>query len=347
MNIKMQVLIGIIIGIGATLLCIVLAQYIRKSNSGRHKKKEYADLSQSAQDVQGTKKVQALSYEKNAWRLLPMKLLRVIGDADTLDFALNSTKEMPSSIMSANVRDFSNHARQMQSEETYYLINQILEQCTPLVYDYGGEIGQFQDAGFEAIYLKECEKVVEAAILMCERMQKLEQERKEYKNFSIGISYGLIRVGVVGYEKRISLSTMSVYMGLAQYLRKVAVKYYSRILVTGTYIEQIADFQTKYNVRFLGYIYIHSIQAIEKIYDVFDGDPIEVRNQKRKTRIVFEKGVRLFIEKKFEEARGYFIEVLKTDRLDRAAKEYLLLCDQNWDKKKEKDSETKVFVEEY
>jgi hypothetical protein len=42
---------------------------------------------------------------------------------------------------------------------------------------------------------------------------------------------------------------------------------------------------------------------------------------------MFEKGVELFAERKYDQARLHFVEVLKADRQDLAAKEYVYLCD--------------------
>jgi uncharacterized protein YrzB (UPF0473 family) len=42
---------------------------------------------------------------------------------------------------------------------------------------------------------------------------------------------------------------------------------------------------------------------------------------------MFEKGAEAFVQGNIEEARKCFIEVLKMDRYDSAAKEYVFLCD--------------------
>ena len=72
-------------------------------------------------------------------------------------------------------------------------------------------------------------------------------------------------------------------------------------------------------------IYIKDTDRIQKVYDVFDGDEQEIRNHKRQTRMVFEKGVHLFSKQNYQEARQYFIEVLKTDHFDKAAKECIFI----------------------
>ena len=83
---------------------------------------------------------------------------------------------------------------------------------------------------------------------------------------------------------------------------------------------------------------------MEKIYDVFDGDDNDMRNRKRQTRMVFESGIQLYTEQKFEEARQHFIEVLKSDRYDLAAKEYVYRCEEYT---REKPANPIVYIERY
>jgi len=122
-------------------------------------------------------------------------------------------------------------------------------------------------------------------------------------------------------------------------LRAKADEYYANILSTGEYVKQIREFDKKFNSRFLGILYYKDSDQMDEIYDIFDGDPVERRNRKRKTKMLFEKGVRLYAERRFAESRGYFIEVLKADHEDAAARHYLFLCDtyQKLDSEKAKE----------
>ena len=131
---------------------------------------------------------------------------------------------------------------------------------------------------------------------------------------------------VVGHEKRFGTLTISETTGLAEFLQELAVRYKARILITGSLKAQIPDFEKHYNSRYLGSIYLKAARTAEDLYDVYDGDEPADKNGKRKTRLLFEKGVALFQDEKFHDARQHFIEILKANRMDGAAKEYLYLC---------------------
>ena len=79
-------------------------------------------------------------------------------------------------------------------------------------------------------------------------------------------------VGIVGHDRRLSEVTLSEQISVVDYLRKVAGKYKARILVTGTAVGRIPNFDSRYHARILGMIHVSATDSLEKIYDVYDGD---------------------------------------------------------------------------
>ena len=116
---------------------------------------------------------------------------------------------------------------------------------------------------------------------------------------------------------------------MIDYLRKIAWKYKARILVTGTAVSRIQDFEERYHARILGMIHVSATNSLEKIYDVYDGDEESLREIKELTKQNFEAGVRH----------------LKVSQGDYAAREYLYLCNQYYIK--EDTSEINVYIEDF
>ena len=273
-----------------------------------------------------------MGTDEGVWdKFLPRKLLDIlgIGQKEVLpEKFLEEQVELRAGIMNIDLAGFQANIHRIDVKEVYRLINQVLACCIPFINKSEGSITNFQNAGVTALFTEDAEKGLNTAVSICEEMRKLPEKDKKYGQLAIGICYGNVMIGMVGHDERLSVLTLSSYTGLGRFLQKKAPKYNARILVSGSYLEQIPDFQKKYNCRFLGYIRMKNNNTVEKIYDVFDGDDTSVRNQKRKTKRVFEEGIKLFLEESYREARLRFIEVLKTDRHDRAAMEYVLLCDQ-------------------
>ena len=280
---------------------------------------------------------------------LPMELFEVLGirknSGKAADSLLKTQKEFQTGILNLDIADFEEILRTLSAREVYEIINQSFSQSIPPILSAGGVISDFHESGgFTALLPRAADEGLDAAILVCEKVRRIEEKNELDKRYSIGLCFGEVMIGVAGERQRLTALTLSLQTGLSSFLQKRAPFYYARILASETYMDQIKDAGRRYNYRLLGQIYIKSMEKIERVYDVFDADAPEVRNQKRKTRMVFEKGLELFLARNFSEARSYFIEVLKTDRMDLAAREYVLRCDQY---AAGNGSNAQLYLEEY
>ena len=331
--------------IGLLLLDIAFFAVIARKEKRRKKwQREQEILIES-----GFHQEAAAALDNAIYRFLPAELLEMMGIQDTsvqMADILTGQKELQAVVLNGNIAGFQELIHNMETKEVYRLVNQSLALSLPILFEKNGMVDRFQNAGAEALFTGGMEDGLEAAITICEEVVKL-GDWKNYQSFAVGLCYGRVSVGVVGYGKKLSVLTLSTYTGLAEFLQKKAPEYYARILAAGSYLEKVEGFKKKYNYRFLGFFYIRDTGNMEKVFDVFDGDEAGVRNRKRKTRMLFEKGVRLFIERQFTESRGYFIEVLKADRNDKAAREYVFLCDKYGNMPSAKMAEIQICIESY
>lgn len=241
---------------------------------------------------------------------------------------LSRQKNIPAAVLYANINmtDFSDLVLSLEVQDIFRYINTILSRLLPVIEKNNGEADSFSDAGVTALFNRPYANALVSAISMCQEINTIKDPDFNFGGFAVGVCFGSVMIGVVGDGRDYSTLTISEYTGLSKYLQSIAGKYYSKILITGSYADLVDDFYKRFSSRFIGYIYLTKFEKFEKIYDVYNGDTIEERNKKRKTKLMFEKGVGLFIEKKYDQARLHFIEVLKADRQDLAAKEYVFLC---------------------
>ena len=131
----------------------------------------------------------------------------------------------------------------------------------------------------------------------------------------------------MGYGEVINHNTISDGVSVARRLCEEASRYDSHILITNTAAQRIRSFRSRFSSRKLGLFCSVQKNREEMIYDLFDSDPTELKYRKRRSHLVLETGVNLFLEEKYAQARVYFIELLKFDRSDKVAKKYVYLCD--------------------
>ena len=126
---------------------------------------------------------------------------------------------------------------------------------------------------------------------------------------------------------------MSEGIRLSRYLSDIAVRYESKILITKTASGSVRSFENRFSSRKLGIVHSKATGEDELIYDIFDSDPTDLKYRKKRSRLVFETGVSLFLQEKYLQSRSYFIELLKFDRNDSTAKKYIFMCDNALSKK--------------
>ena len=206
------------------------------------------------------------------------------------------------------------------------VINMLTEDVGVELEAYGGEILTITRSGISAMFSKEFDKALQCAITLCQEAE-LEERQPLFKGLSVGIDYGTISVGTVSYKEFVIPIVISEIMETAQFLSHLALNYHSRILVTGSAASLTKDFQLRYNNRRLGRLFHASANFADDIFDVYDGDRADAKYSKMRSRLFFETGVDLFLKGNYLEARSYFIEILKFDRNDAAAKQYVFRCD--------------------
>ncbi len=203
----------------------------------------------------------------------------------------------------------------MQTEDVGYTLEK-----------HNGRLLCITRTGIAAMFEGSCDDALQCAITICQEAE-LEERKELFRGLSIGIDYGVVCVGTVGFNGFILPLVLSETMDTSIFLSIAASKYNSRILVTSDAASRLPDFMTKYNSRKLGKIYHPSYDNAENVYDVYDGDLAESKYSKMRSRLFFETGVDLFLKGSYLEARSYFIELLKFDRNDAAAKQYVFRCD--------------------
>jgi two-component system sensor histidine kinase ChiS len=80
---------------------------------------------------------------------------------------------------------------------------------------------------------------------------------------------------------------------------------------------------TQYQFRFLDRVRVKGKTEPVSVFEVFDGEPLEIVSLKLKTQTDFEKGLLHYHSQEFTQAKSFFETVLVENPKDRAAQLYL------------------------
>lgn len=265
-------------------------------------------------------------------RFFPREILERIMQKQPDGELLFTQSRMDCVNMCFNSNAFFEMTHVMSTENLFAFLNRMTTQTIPMIYQSGGVVERFEEVGMNVFYFERQDKeALLCAISICTHLEELCRREKNdyYDSYSIGICMDHIMIGVAGDQNRASILSFSAGApGFIRWLQKMALNYYARIIVTEEYLNQLEDFQKQFHIRKLGAVWLQGMQCLQVLYDVYDGDPAETRNMKRQTKMLFEEGVELYAKGKLEDARRHFVEVIKADENDRAARRYIKLCEE-------------------
>ena len=259
---------------------------------------------------------------------VPLQLIRLLDREDVRTLELGDERCFPASVLSLGVPNPERLRADMSAEELYGFMGRAYELMLPPLNQEGGTAERFVEGGLSVLFSQNSEGCLRAAV---SAMKALGQAKlcidEEQIPFTAGITFGQIRLAVVGSHERMEIVAVSYMIRLAEYLKKMARRYGCRILTTKETIAQAEDYFSSFRSRRLGLLYVDEEQRVEQIYEIYEADEPESLAAKDQTKKWFEAGVDLFEKGKWAEARGEFARVLEHSGEDLAAGRYFYLCD--------------------
>ena len=263
------------------------------------------------------------AFQKKYESFVPSKLFYILQKSGIKCVSAGEGKNFNATVMAVNSVGYK-RAVLKKYDEVFSYSNKYLPKEIPIIHSYGGTVRRIFEGGEETVFTKESKNnVAECAV---DLMQKLNDTKE---GFSIGIAKEALRFGVIGLPKRMVPLTISEHGSLSWFLQQMAVDFGSCILISSSAADDIENFFNRYSTRTIGYLHISSENRLEAVYEILNGESQERQRLKLDTKTDFEEGVKLFMAESFVYARKRFIDVLQRDSKDKAAREYVLLCDRS------------------
>ncbi|MFC4303167.1 HAMP domain-containing protein [Cohnella boryungensis] len=275
------------------------------------------------------------SFSEASYRFVPQQFFKSLGKKGILDIHLGDQVQKSMSVMIANLRDFRKLSQTLTPMENFNFMNSFLRRFGPLVRKEDGLISKYLGAGFMALFPGYTEEALRAAIAIRQELVEYNADRKQsgYVPVDVGIAIhrGPLMMGIIGEERRWEGNVISDDIHLTTTLEKLSEELGASVLVTRDFFELLRD-PERFRHRSLGRITPEGQGEAIELIDVYDGDPEPLRQAKDRTKALFERGLQLCQEGRFYDARETFVEVIKQNRLDKAAKLYFYLCDEYYQK---------------
>ncbi|MDY6781487.1 MAG: adenylate/guanylate cyclase domain-containing response regulator [Cyanobacteriota bacterium] len=259
-------------------------------------------------------------------RFVPARFLQLLNKKSLVDVELGNSVEKKMSVLFADIRSFTSLSEQMGLEDNFKFINSYLSRMEPAIAENGGFIDKYLGDGIMALFEQTADDALRAAIAMLKVLAEYNQTRQHPRrpplSVGIGINTGDVMLGTIGGHSRIDSTAIGDTVNLAARLEQLTKVYQSPLLISHDTLWSLHD-PMAYCVRFIGRVQVKGKAKLVGVFEVFDAEPIEIREAKLQTKSMFELALVYHYQGQLEEAMELLEECVRQNPEDAIAMAYL------------------------
>ncbi len=247
-------------------------------------------------------------------RFVPSEFVKSVGKESITDIKLGDHTEKNVTVLFSDIRDYTSLAEGMTPEQNFKFVNAYVGRMGPVIKENKGFVNQYMGDGIMALFPKNPENALDAAIEMQRTLSlynKRRVEEKGYKPLSVGIGLhtGPLIMGIIGDSKRNDPAVIADTVNSAARVEGMTKHFGANIIISGSSLELMED-PSGFNFRYLGKVRVKGKQKALETYECIDGDSIESISLKLETKTHYDQGIELFFDSQFNEASTAFEWVL-------------------------------------
>jgi class 3 adenylate cyclase len=270
---------------------------------------------------------------RSTMRFVPVQFMEHLGVDNISTLRAGDCVQRNFTVMFFDVRFFSILSEMMSPNQSFEFINRILKIAGPIIRKHNGFVDKYLGDAVMALFNSGrgalgARDAVNAGIEIYQKivLDKVSDAKagKDRVNIGIGLHSGLVMMGIIGENERLSGTVISEHVNMASRIEGLTKQVKSGMLISSTVMRQITEKEAvDFETRYLGLIQPAGVNEIVGIFDILETLPPSVRARRIATRDAFESGVRNFHMKDFDTAAQYFQEVVDTDKSDSCARHHL------------------------
>lgn len=264
-------------------------------------------------------------------RLIPRQLLTLLDRDSIVDVKLGDQIERKLTIMFSDIRDFTPLSESMTPSENFSFINSYLGVMEPVIDGHRGIIDKYMGDAIMALFTHSADDAVTGSIAMLKKLEHYNSGRARAGympiQIGIGLNTGMVIIGTVGGANRMDSTVIGDAVNLTSRIEEATKTYGVPLLISQNTYYDLAD-PSKYDIRFLDRIRVKGKTQPLSLYEVFDNNPVNLRNAKRISKPKFEQAVTFYHLKEISQATELFGECLKIAPDDIPAQIYLARCEE-------------------
>ncbi|MFN6565472.1 MAG: AAA family ATPase [Nostoc sp. ChiSLP01] len=289
--------------------------------------------SQAAISIENAKLYNELYKLNKAYeRFVPRQFLEFLDKDSIVEVKLGDQVQLEMSVLFSDIRDFTTLSETMTPENNFKFINSYLSCMEPAITENHGFIDKYIGDAIMAIFSGEADNAVKAAIAMLHHLTEYNQQRINFGDapikIGIGINTGSLMLGTVGGQNRMDTTVISDSVNLSSRVESLTKNYGVPLLITQQTYTRLKN-PSNYAMRSLDTVKVKGKSELITVYEVFDADPMEIKQAKLSTKTLFEQALVLYNQENFATASKLFTQCLETCASDGVAQIYLHRCEKS------------------
>ena len=263
----------------------------------------YRSLEQAVRDARDV-------FEK----FVPPAYLRRIAAKGLQSIRLGEADQQDVTILCCDIRGFTPLSERLNPSQLIAFVNGFLDRITKPVSRQGGVIDKFIGDAVLCIFEgnDSAQRAVACGIEMLGEVKTFNAEEGRLKDqpvqIGIGLHSGPVILGTIGSSERMDSTVLGLTVNLAKRLEEITKKIGVDMLISEQVAKQLPN-RNHYRLRELGEAWVKGGLTPLSLSEVYDQDPLEVRNLKDRTMPIMSEGINLVRSSHFEAALTKFEEV--------------------------------------
>lgn len=262
-------------------------------------------------------------------RFVPVEFLRLLDKESIVAVQLGNNAQLEMSVLFSDIRSFTTLSEQMTPDENFLFINDYLRRMVPAIARNQGFIDKYIGDAIMALFPLSATDAVRAGIDMLQLLQSFNEERRTQGrapiHIGVGVNTGSLMLGMVGGQDRIDGTVIGDTVNLASRIEGLTSRYCAAMLITGTTYQALGP-DAGFHIRWVDRVRVKGKSLPVDLYEVLDGDPVDVRQAKESVKSDFDEGVAAWFDRDVERAARAFERCLVRFPGDRIAEFYRERC---------------------
>lgn len=253
-----------------------------------------------------------VEYEK----YIPKQFIKFLGKNSILDLQVGTQVKKEVTTMFCDIRNSTQVSTSLSLEENFNYINSYLNVVSPIIRKFNGYIDKYLGDGIMAIFTRS-RQAYDCAHAIIKAVNLKNTSNISMPNLDVGVSLntGDVVFGVIGDDNRKSITVISDSVNFTAKIGEVNKVFGSQVTFSKTTLNDLSA-NISINYRYIGNLKFDDKEYIS-IFESLDAYPRIKREKLIKNKVMFEQGVRAYVNGKFEQAKSIFEEVYKKEKDDR------------------------------